>query len=421
MAPAIRRLHLIAMKNVLLCAFYFAPRNNIASYRTGCFAKYLPEFGWQPTVICEEWSAGNPDYDPDFVGALPEELQVIRIAQPKMVGFYQRVIVRKLMPYLWAHRTPILWWQQARGILVELFRKNRFDATWGTSDPMAPLVLAQEAAGTLCCPWVADLRDSFNVQRFGSWYKRPFFAWRERQLCRAATVVTTVSSGLADVVSRRTGRAVQVIHNGFDPALFQTKVPQEKAKFRLVYAGKLVWPRQNPQPLLQALDSCVNTGKIPCHELEIAFYGSDLSKLKRASPELVHSLPIKEYARVSHREIIEVMQASAVLLLFAHATERGVLTGKLFDYLAAGQSILAIPDDQGDVAALLRATGAGVSLTRPAEIADQLTRWYQAWKTGRPLLTSRNEKEINRYSRREQTFLLAALLNEISAKQPAND
>ena len=39
------------MKRVLLIAFYFPPRNHIAGYRTGCFAKYLPEQGWLPTVI----------------------------------------------------------------------------------------------------------------------------------------------------------------------------------------------------------------------------------------------------------------------------------------------------------------------------------------------------------------------------------
>jgi hypothetical protein len=33
------------MKNLLLLAFYFPPRNHIASYRSGCFAKFLPENG----------------------------------------------------------------------------------------------------------------------------------------------------------------------------------------------------------------------------------------------------------------------------------------------------------------------------------------------------------------------------------------
>ena len=86
------------MKKVLLCAFYFVPRNHVASYRTGCFAKYLPENGWLPTVLCEDWPVGSHDFDPNFVGVLPENVQVWRIPQVRAVGFYQKTILRKLFP-----------------------------------------------------------------------------------------------------------------------------------------------------------------------------------------------------------------------------------------------------------------------------------------------------------------------------------
>jgi glycosyltransferase involved in cell wall biosynthesis len=407
------------MKRVLLCAFYFAPRNNIASYRTGCFAKYLPENGWLPTVLCQDWPLGSPEYDPDFVGTLPEAVRVIRIPMPKLAGPYQRLWLRKLLPYARADLVPIVWWQQSRTKLQSLIQRTRFDVTWGTSDPMAPLALAREASRLLSVPWVADLRDSFNVQRFGSWYKRPFFAYQERRLCRAANAVTTVSSGLAEIISKRADRPVQVIHNGFDPSLFGNKPVPERSVFRLVYAGKLVWPRQNPLPLFEAVDLCLRSGRIPAGELELAFYGADLDAFRRARPGVLEALPVKSYPRVPHHDMIRVLQSNPVLLLFAHAHERGVLTGKLFDYLGAGQAILAVPDDQGDVAALLRKTGAGVSLNQREEIANQLTSWYRTWKQGNPLVVDRREDLIARYSRREQAKELAALLDSLVGDEKA--
>jgi hypothetical protein len=74
------------MKRVLLIAFYFPPRNHIAGYRTGCFAKYLPEQGWLPTVICEDWPADRPNYDPDYVGHIPAEVEIIRLPQPPQIA-----------------------------------------------------------------------------------------------------------------------------------------------------------------------------------------------------------------------------------------------------------------------------------------------------------------------------------------------
>jgi glycosyltransferase involved in cell wall biosynthesis len=216
------------------------------------------------------------------------------------------------------------------------------------------------------------------------------------------------------VIAHRSGREVNVIHNGFDPSLFERTATRPSPVFRLVYAGKLVWPQQDPRPLLQALQQCLQTNQILASDLELAFYGSDLKPFRRAWPGALDGLPVREYGRIPHLEIIEVLQASPVLVVFAHARERGVLTGKLFDYLGAGQAILAVPDDAGDIASVLRRTGAGLSLSSADDIAAQLALWYKAWKRGLPLISKRNETEIAQYSRREQTRALAGLLNAIA-------
>ena len=88
------------MKRVLLIAFYFPPRNHIAGYRTGCFAKYLPEQGWLPTVICEDWPVDRPNYDPDYVGTIPAEVEIIRLPQQAHKKPFEKFLFRKLLPYL---------------------------------------------------------------------------------------------------------------------------------------------------------------------------------------------------------------------------------------------------------------------------------------------------------------------------------
>ncbi len=42
------------MKRVLIVAFDFPPQGGTGAIRMTKFAKYLPEFGWQPVVVASD-------------------------------------------------------------------------------------------------------------------------------------------------------------------------------------------------------------------------------------------------------------------------------------------------------------------------------------------------------------------------------
>jgi glycosyltransferase involved in cell wall biosynthesis len=403
------------LKNLLLLAYYFPPRNHVASYRSGCFAKFLPENGWLPTVICADWPPDRLDYDPQCVGLIPKEVEIPRVPNPPPTGFYERFVLRKMAPYLWPQRAPIRWWQRARSEALLLTLEKRFDAIWATSDPLAPWALAAELAQKTGLPWVADMRDSFNVQRLGSWYKRPFLARQERLLAARADHVVVVSEGLASGLGRTIGGKVSVIQNGFDVTLLPASPPPPSPRFTIVYAGNLVWPHRNPAPFLRAVELCLQRKLIPRDEIEVRFYGTNAALVERFYPGAQARLPVKVLPRIPHQEMLRVAVASTVLLLITHPLEKGWLTGKVFDYLAAARPILAVPDDRDEIAALLQRTGAGVALTEVEEIIRQLTEWHSAWKAGGIVTSVRNEAEIARYSRRLQAKRLAELLDEVSS------
>jgi glycosyltransferase involved in cell wall biosynthesis len=408
------------MKRLLFIAFYFPPRNNIACYRSGCFAKFLPEQGWLPTVVCQDWPADRSDSDPDFVGAIPECVEIHRVPAPAECGIYEKVLMRKVAPYAWPHRAPILWWGQARKQIASLLKTTRFDAVWATSDPLTPLTLGLEAARSARIPWVADIRDCLNVQRFGSWYKRPFFRHQERRLCREADRVITVSDGLADALKGITDVPVAVIPNGFDPSLLPVEAPTPTRLFTILFAGTLVPGRQDPRPVFQALDLCLRRGLIPAAEIELVFLGTRPETVNERLKDGLSHLPIRVLPRVPHRAALALQAQASVLLLVAHAKERGIMTGKIFDYLAAGRPILAVPDDRFTTATLLRSTGAGVAITEVESIARQLSEWYAQWKVD-PLFTlARDKRAINSYSRFTQAGQLAEHLNQLVAAHLPN-
>jgi len=403
------------MKNLLLLAFYFPPRGHIASYRSGCFAKYLPENGWMPTVVCEDWTSDRQDFDPDFVGKIPDEVAIHRVASPVPQGSRERFFLRKIAPYFKPHHAPVLWWRKARAQMLSLLAQTHFDAVWATSDPLTPWALADEAAERAGIPWIADIRDSFNVQQHGSWYKRRLFAFQERRLGRRADRVVAVTQGVARRLERRIGRRVDVIYNGYDPALFPRKPPSRGARFTVIYAGSLMLPLRNPAPVFRAIELCLERKWIPFQEIEMQFYGSDPRLIEQVFPRAAERIPLKVLPRIPHLEVLRLLTGSSVLLMLDNATEQDVLPGKLGDYLGAGRPILAFPDAQGELSDILRRTGTGVALTGIEDMARQLRQWFVEWKSGDIDAGVRNETQIAPFSRRFGAKQLAGLLNELTA------
>ena len=93
-----------------------------------------------------------------------------------------------------------------------------------------------------------------------------------------------------------------------------------------------------------------------------------------------------------------------------------MLTGKVFDYLATGRRVLAVPDDHGEISGLLRRTGAGVSASNAEEIAGVLQNWHTQWKANGAVTLPRDEAQVGLYSRREQTKRLAGILGEVTGR-----
>ena len=209
---------------------------------------------------------------------------------------------------------------------------------------------------------------------------------------------------------------MSVIHNGFDPGLIPEPRPAPAPRFTLLHAGSLVARHRDPRPVFRALELCLARQQIPGDQVEIQFLGANPEQMAKVLSEAATSLPVRVLPRVPHRAALAAQMSASVLLLLAHAAEPGVMTGKVFDYLAAGRPILAVPDDGETTSNLLRQTGAGVALTEVEAIARQLAEWYAAWKLDRAFNLQRDDVAIAKYSRREQSKQLAALLDELSER-----
>ena len=111
-----------------------------------------------------------------------------------------------------------------------------------------------------------------------------------------------------------------------------------------------------------------------------------------------------------------IQNKSQVLLLLIPNVKnnKGILTGKLFEYLKAKRPILAIGPEKGDLAAILKETNAGIIVNFDAEekLKLQLLELFQKYKEEKLRVNSVN---INKYHRKELTKDLASLLKSLNS------
>ena len=111
-------------------------------------------------------------------------------------------------------------------------------------------------------------------------------------------------------------------------------------------------------------------------------------------------------------------RASTLLLLLlmpdSEPRAKGLLTGKLFEYLASGRPILCIGPEDGDAAKIINETNAGttVSFEHKNQIKDSISSYYQQYLTSG--LPSNNNTKIERFSRKALAGEYGLLLNTIA-------
>ena len=172
---------------------------------------------------------------------------------------------------------------------------------------------------------------------------------------------------------------------------------------------------RNPKMLWAALSELLSENESLKKDLKINFIGkTDYSVLDDLEKNGLDSYVTKtEY--VPHSKITEMMQASQVLLLALNNTPNtlSVISGKIFEYIAAKRPILAIGKENGDAARIIRetATGSVCDFEDKKKMKAEITRLYELFRQNNLKISSSNASD---YSRKTLTGKLAGLLNVIS-------
>jgi glycosyltransferase involved in cell wall biosynthesis len=312
----------------------------------------------------------------------------------------------------------VTWNLTAIPAAIRIARREGIDAVITTSPPPSVHFVGAAVQRASGARWIADLRDPLvaNQQR-----RDDTAAARARQaaneqvarlVARRADAVSCVSEAIAEEVRDLGARGeVRVIANGCDFDDFAELEYSRGERFRITHTGSF-FGKRDPRPFLQAfhnadLDAVARfVGDFRSSDREWAASLALGSRL-----ELVDYLPRAEALRVQR-------DSEALLLLIPDAGGRGkgVLSGKVFEYIAAGRPILAVVPPDGAAAELVRETGSGV-VVAPDDIDGiraALIALHARFANGGLPSVELAKHDAERLSRRARVEEMATLIGELA-------
>lgn len=399
-------------RRVLLVAYYVPPAGGPAVQRVLQFIEHLPEEGWEVEVLTVQEGA-YPNRDPSLLASVPSSTPIHRTLSVDPVALYARLRgggkdalpagslgeegdsllekgARWIRANLFIPDARIGWWPFAVWRGKRLLETGRFDAIVSSGAPHSVHLIGRTLHRSTGTPWIADLHDPWTDISYYDEFPHTRWAERldahfERSVLSEANTVTTVSPTWADLFASKAENRYAVVENGFDPATFESVTPPLAEDFVLAHVGKL-YASRNPTVLWEALAALRDEERIP--RLTVQLTGT-VDPVVRQSIERHGLSPIVEVNDfVPHDEAVRRMARSTLLLLLIEpfAQANGMITSKLYEYLASGRPILGVGPSGGDADALLREHEAGevVSWTDVERAKEVIVAHYEAWASGTP-------------------------------------
>lgn len=421
------------MKTVLIVMHDWPPVETAGTERVRKFVKYLPEFGYQPLLLTTSRygtlandAAAGVFRAPDLIHSLFRPLRWRRAkgvppeAQVRVATLSGQSLPGRLRDHFMAPDTKLGWLLPAVHRGREVIAAQRPALLFSSSPPETSHLIARRLYRAGGLPWVVDLRDGWLFEppnpplRHAAW-RRAWEGRLERQVVSEATAVVTVTLPIAaDLATRYPAAAskVNVISNGFDPADFAALARQRPpdGRFLLVYTGALAASRQggSADALFDGLAELMR--RQPGSPLAVQIVGNFTEVEKQAVRSRGLERVVEFVPPVPRPEAYQRQVDADALLLVTTPGVRSVATSKLFDYIGAGQPILALAEDNA-AAAIVQQDDLGITVAPddPAAIATALGSLMQQCLDGKPWPGF--EIARKRFDRRELTRRLAQVFD----------
>lgn len=423
-------------KKVLIVSYYWPPAGGPGVQRWLKFAKYLPENGVEPIIYSPE-NANYPIEDQSLLNEVPAEISVLKkpirepyalaklfsktstkkissgiISEPK-----KQSVGQKLMLFVRGNffipDARVLWVKPSVAFLSDYLNKNNIDTIITTGPPHSMHLIGLQLKKNLDVKWIADFRDPWTSIGYHKKLKLTRRAAAkhkalEKEVLNAADQIITTSFTTKAEFKAITTKPIAVITNGYDYEKVE-KLPLDE-KFSMAHIGSLLSGR-NPKNLWIAVAELLSEEKGFASDFVLKLVGE-------VSEEVLFSIKssglenhIEEMGYVDHLRALQIQRSSQLLLLVEINSEetKGIIPGKIFEYMISGRPILAIGPEGADIQKIVKETNTGeYFMYNEKEAIKQ--RILAHYKTYKETTLKSNAIGLQKYSRKALTEQLARLI-----------
>ena len=436
------------MKKVLIVTYYWPPTGGGGVQRWLKFAKYLPSFGWKPTIVTPE-NPERPSEDESLLKDVDDKLIVIKLPIFEPYSLFKKLTGRKKSDKvntgllfddnkqsfiekvaLWIRGNVLIpdprifWVKPTVKYLKKHVRELSPDIVITTGTPHSVHLIGHKLAKQTGAKWLADFRDPWSdldiIEKFypTRWALKKHQRL-EKKILDDADYVLTVSKTWAKELQNKTHTPVGAITNGYDSDDFQAfnSFNKQNDKFTIGHFG-IINSYRNPTLLWHAINElceenesfrkslCIKlTGTVDQEVIKSVYSYNYLDSCIEIGSYLKHSALLQEYANT------DVL----LVLLNQSKNSAGHIPGKIFEYLATGKSILGIGPKEGDAGKIISSVSSNnlmITAEEKEQIKSYLLERFEIFRVAKHKSIEKNEN-VSQFSRKHLTNELATILNQL--------
>lgn len=435
------------MQKVLIITYHWPPAGGPGVQRVLKFAKYLPDFGWEPlilTVAHGEYSA----LDDSLINEVSKEIIVFKTRSIEPFSLYKRFTgmgKEEKIPTAVLAENKISWKKKgANWIRLNLFipdakigwlpfasqtgkhivRQFKPDIIFSSSPPPTVHLIARKLKKWSGLKWVADFRDPWTDIHYYEGQTRMQKAKNldtklELSVLNSADSISCISQLDIDLDFGKKVSANKCINipNGYDEADFPSVQPAPSSGnyFNLLHLGA-IGPERIPHNLLKTIHLLHQKNLIEPGIFKVTLIG----KVEPEVKDCVNQYKIEQYIEyvpyLPHIDAISQAQSADVLLLLITQSKlnRRILPGKIFEYMRLRKPVFALGPEDGEVSRILNETKIGevIDYQNEKKIYQVLLNLIQAKKAG-VLYSLSLDSGIEKFSRKNLTGRLVEVFNSL--------
>lgn len=428
---------------ILVVTYYWPPSGGGGVQRWVKFCKYLPEFGFEPIVLTVAPSdASYTLIDQSLEKEISPDLKVYSTKSVESLQLFMKLFGRKKLPHSgfsgenkatffsklfrfirgnFFIPDPRKGWNKfAQEKAVQLIQEHGIKYVITTSPPHSTQLIGAYLKQRCAIEWLADLRDPWtDIYYYNDLMHTPIArkidAKYELKVLQQADRVLVVSPAIQRLFASKLPESqrakISVLPNGYDEQDVEAfpRLSSPVNQFVITYTGNLA-ANYPGDVFLNVLKQLITRN--PLVKIIFRFVGVFPNQLNALIQELRLESSIEHIEYVEHSHVFKYLNSSDLLLLAIPEAKNneGILTGKLFEYLATNKPIFCIGPPQGDAAEILRACSIGKTFDRgqEQEMLNYLQELLEAHQQSTDYF-SKTDVSKN-YTRKNLTKELVALL-----------